>query len=330
MAAQKQKLILHIGLHKTGTSYIQQVLATNIAAFAAAGAIPAEMFNSTEGQHHKLAKLLLLDREDEFFAALGHSGKTTLVTSEALSHWFGRIDDTRMRAFAERLEAAGHDVRIVMFIRRQDFLKESVFAEVATSWYRGPIEREKHYFYDFNKLALRLETAFGHERIAIGLYRDDRRTDLMAEFLRLAELDLDPAGLVPVPPQRVSMGRRKVALLAGTDKKNRRKFRRLRKAVIESPVIVEDGIKYQMSPEARLKFLQRFKGGNRDLARRFGFDAEATGYLLSDAPHPAPWAPLAPFSAEEMAVLETVDPKGGFWGFLRGLGLGGRRGPREE
>jgi hypothetical protein len=307
---KKRRLILHAGLHKTGTSYIQKSIAENRDLLQQAGVRPARLFNAEEGQHHKLVRLLVDGREDDFLEALDSSAETVLVTSEGFTHWFKRTDPRKLRAFAARLRAL-FDVRIVLFIRRQDFLKESVFSEIALHWYRGTIEDEQHYHYNFNLLCLPVTNAFGLSNVGLGVYRDDRPIDLLGEFLRIADIGLDPARLAPVQPQRVSPGRRKVRLLATMDKTDRKVFNPIRDAIIASPAIRDDGIKYQMSPEERRAFLGKYHVSNERLIARFGLNADAADYLLSDALHPAPWTPMEPFDAEEQAAIRHITQTAG-------------------
>lgn len=302
---KKRELVLHIGLHKTGTSFIQRMIAANIAHFRAQGIEPAGYFNPVEGQHHLLLRCLKEGRNQDFFDALENDAPTTLVTTEGFTTWLHHRSPGENRQFAERI-AERFDVRVVIVLRRQDFLKESVYAEVATSNFVGPIEAENHYPLDFDSLLEQLEDAFGLSAIRVGVYRDDVRQDIFAEFLRVSGIALAVEGLEKLPPQRVSLHRRKVSLLATVPKRNRKLFRKVRQAVAESTEIADDGVKYHMSPEARREVLGKHLLGNRRLCERYRIDSDATNFLTSDALSSDMWKPMEPFSERERSVVERV------------------------
>jgi hypothetical protein len=297
----KQPLIFHIGLHKTGTSFIQKTLLTNSRKLTAVGVTPARGFHPVHGNHNVLGRPLRCGYWQTFMAALtGLDGKV-LVTSEGLTNRLRLMRDQEMATLAAHLKAQ-FNVRLVITLRRQDFLKESVFAEVATNSRQVAIENEDHYVYDFDRFLARLEKAFGWKAIYPGLYRDDTRMDLMEAFLKLAKIKLKAKDLDVVPPTRVSLHRRKVAFLATLPKPNVIAFRALRAVVMDSDAIADDGQKYLMSPEARAAFLGRYKVGNLALCKRYGTDWAK--YLTTPTPNPD-WTPAAPITESELKVLTT-------------------------
>jgi hypothetical protein len=299
---KKPKLVFHIGLHKTGTTFIQYYFAANLEVFANAGFLPAPQFDLQRGRHHQLAWTLANNGLDAFSEALSSMRQPSIVTSENFTHWIARNNDSDLERLACILTQA-YEPKIVIFLRRQDFLKESVFAEVATSWYKGSIEQDNHYHYDFNRMLLRLEKAFGHSRVGVGVYRDNGPNDLVEEFLRAAAIDIDRSKLRSIPAQRVSLGRRIVALMAKLDKSDPKLVRLVKEKLRTSGIVKEDKVKYQMSPDARREFLRLYRDGNRELAKRFGFSEELSEYLVSDDLHTAPWHPLEPFTGPELALL---------------------------
>lgn len=305
MTAAKPRLIFHVGLHKTGTTFLQHLFAANLDVFAAAGYEAGPMFDAEKGRHHQLANALMQDGAGAFLAALKDVNRTTLITSENFTHWINRSKDSELKEVATELQKR-FDTRVVIFLRRQDFLKESVFAEVTSSWYRGTIDREMHYYYDFNALLMRIEAAFGKDNIGLGVYRDIGPNDLVGEFLKVSGIDLDAKKLRPIPPQRVSLSRRKVALLSQLDKSNRKRARFVHDIIQGSTIVKDDGIKYQMSPEARRDFLRTYREGNFELAKRFDLNVDQTSFLISDELHQVPWRPLEPFSEQELALLAST------------------------
>lgn len=296
---RKQPLIFHIGLHKTGTSFIQKTLVTNRDKLTAVGITPARGFHPEHGNHNVLGRPLRCGYWQTFMDALTGLDGTVLVTSEGLTNRLRQMRDQEIATLATHLKAL-FDVRLVVTLRRQDFLKESVFSEVATNSRQARIETEDHYIYDFDAFLQRLEKAFGWEAIHPGLYRDDTRTDLMEDFLKLAKIPLKVADLDPVPPTRVSMHRRKVAFLATLPKPSKAAFRKLRAVVMASDAIADDGQKYLMPPEARSAFLEQYKAGNTAFCARYGTDW--TPYLTTPTPN-ADWTPAAPITPAELEAL---------------------------
>lgn len=192
----KRRLILHIGTHKTGTSYLQKLFLVNRDVLAAASIGLAEPPNPETGDHHGLVSVLrhelveFLRREGDgrgrFLASLDTGHECTLLSSECLLPLLMRHPNLA-RACAQLVQAR-FDVSVVLYLRRQDYLKESVFAEVAACWYQGDIRNENHYWYDFGAIAEQVVDAFGAEALRVGIYRDDRPQDIAADFLTLCGL----------------------------------------------------------------------------------------------------------------------------------------------
>lgn len=309
----KQPLIFHIGLHKTGTSFIQKTILDNLDKLKSVGITPARGFHPVDGNHNALNRPLISGYWLTFMQQLTDLEGTVLLTAEGMSNRLRMMRDEELMTLAGHMTAV-FDVRLVVTLRRQDFLKESVFSEVATHHYQGRIEDETHYVYDFDAFLGRLERAFGAQSIHPGLYRDDRREDLMANFLELSGIPLTVEDLIPVPPTRVSLHRRKVAFLALLDKSNKPAFRKVRKLVAGSDAITEDGCKYLMSPEDRAAFLGKYTASNLSLCQRYGTDWAP--YLTTPTPDPD-WFEAAPTTPAELTALTKSAEAAGIGSDLR-------------
>src|SRR6266540_4487045 len=119
----KPRLFLHIGLHKTGTSSIQHSLMTNEAGLREAGFHLPDRLGRSDGGHHLVAAILR-DRGPEAF--LDHlkrdnNSPTTLVSAESFLQVF-KVP-TKIRDLREVLSSS-FETRIIIFLRRQDYLKE--------------------------------------------------------------------------------------------------------------------------------------------------------------------------------------------------------------
>lgn len=127
--SQRKKLILHIGLQKTGTSSIQVMLHSSAAALREAGYFypalpvnPEQIWNSPF-RHNIIAATyadfstafdkLDLEQEDLFWQSLMDNPLTPILSAEDFSRQqdFGRL--------AKHLEP--FDVTIVVYLRRQIF-----------------------------------------------------------------------------------------------------------------------------------------------------------------------------------------------------------------
>lgn len=296
---RKRRLILHIGTHKTGTSYLQKLFLVNRDVLAAASVGLAEPPNPVTGDHHHLVDFLRKGPagHDDFLASLDVGHDCTLLSSEVLLALFmNRLKQSRD---LPALVRPRFDVSVVLFLRRQDFLKESVFAEVAAAWYQGDIRNENHYFYDFSAIVDRVADLFGAEALRLGIYRDDRPQDIAAEFLELCGLGHLAGRLAPIPRERVSLDRRTAALLGMCPKQDPSLVARIRQAAVAC--LAPDPCKYILSPTERRAFLERYVESNRRVARALRPDAE--DYLTGAVPVPENWSPMEPFSPTEVADL---------------------------
>jgi hypothetical protein len=130
-------LDVHIGLHKTGTTSLQAFFATNDRILKQLS-IGYPQTGRKKNAHHWLAWSLrsvdslscLLPALHEECSGLEHA----LVSCEEFSHTF--LDAAVLEQFC-RLARERFHVRVIIYLRRQDQLKESVYAQVVRDWYRG-------------------------------------------------------------------------------------------------------------------------------------------------------------------------------------------------
>lgn len=293
-------LILHVGLHKTGTTFLQKALRDNRALLLQHDIDLASGFDPHRGNHHRLTRTLRKDgRPDDILSAIEetHAG-TVIISSETLMPWLLAAKDKALEC-ANQLKASCN-LRIVIFLRRQDFLKESVFAEVVCKWFLGSILDEDHYQYDFGTTLGLLENLFGRDNIGISVYRDDAENDLLKEFLRCAEIGIDPGKFSLPEPQRVSLTRRKVLALTQLDKRHHT-ARTVVESVRNCHAIADDSQRFLMSPAQRRDFLARFVTSNRFISQRFNLDC---GDYLHDLDNiSGEWTPPQPIAPEEWAQL---------------------------
>lgn len=303
-----RELCFHIGLHKTGTTYLQHVLLANRARFAAAGLELAPFLHPLEGNHYPLIRALraggfaapAFDRALDAIAAA--PGERLLVTAEELC---ATIMPFPERAKALQAAAARHfRPRVVIALRRQDHLQESVFGQASRTWYAGGIRAFSTYDLDHDARLRAIEAVFGRENVAVTIYRAGGG-DVLGDFLAALGVAVDRAALAPVPPRNLSLHRRQVLFMAGLPKgphafderSDRQIARRVAEALRDSDAIADDGGRYLLSPRERHDLVLRHQPGNRALAERHGL-AGADHFLGLPDPD-TPWAPPAPITAAE-------------------------------
>jgi hypothetical protein len=300
-------LYLHIGLHKTGTSYLQKLFLENRTALIEAGIGLGPHQDPLTGNHHPIIAAIARDGADAVFdEAASCPGERLLISAEELC--IELQDPQKSRALLAA--AARHfNLRLVIFLRRQDYLKESVYAQIVKHWYAGGILGDDHYDYDHDARLRALEAVFGQENIVVRLYPDAGPRDIVGSFLEAIGGGVDPARLRPVDPQNVSMHRRKLLFMAGVPKNPRAEegpqhmflARFMTRVVDRSGAIADDGGRHMMSPAERHALVARHQEGNRAIVARYRL-AEPGSFV--ELPDPAaPWSPPAPISAAEARAV---------------------------
>lgn len=133
-----QQIYLHIGIHKTGTSYIQKCLSLNTDFLERLECCyPAEEIIYNSGHHNLPWSYLnqpLVDSsmgpeeyQHHFYHKLVKSSyKTFIVSSEE----FDRLESNNIDSLAQQLGKHGFQTKIIIYIRRQDRLLTSLYQEL--------------------------------------------------------------------------------------------------------------------------------------------------------------------------------------------------------
>jgi hypothetical protein len=293
----KPRLILHIGLNKTGTSTIQHSLLVNEPRLRKAGFHLPDRLGRTDGGHHAVITLLKNSGPEAFLKHLGE-GNTAAVTVVSAENFVTIFRDkpNQMARIGRMLETA-FATEIVLFLRRQDYLKESVFAQVAKRNFQGSITEHRGFFYDFVPYIDSLERAFGRRNIKIIIYRDDERFDAWKAFCGVLEIS---PGDYPLSAGNAnsSLPRRKTLALAMVPKRSGRLAITLTEFISNSPSIRDDGIRFLMSPDERREFLRRYLDGNKSICHRY--EPEGSAFFCSDEILAENWYQPDPISSREL------------------------------
>ncbi len=297
-----KRLVLHAGVHKTGSTYIQDILFNNADALASSG---VRLPNSLNHRQGGLREFAFSFPEPEFQNAfrtlvLETPEDTVLVSSEELSH---AIRDHHLaREFLQDLSRShGVEVRIVAYLRRQDELRESAFQQQARRSFRGSIHEFEGYPFDYRPTV----AAFREAADTVVLRPYDRRTwrrgDVFFDLLHAADITLDHPVLTPGAVNK-SFDRRLIAYLASVPKA--RKFDRwedvLRLRALD--IIRPDGQRFLLSPHERFAFMERFNEANMEVC---GDDEPLRAHLVSP-PIPVEWEPPDPITPEERAAADVI------------------------
>lgn len=181
------KLVIHAGIHRTGTTSLQRVMAANRATLAAQG-----VCYPGEGPNHQALAWGLFRGEAQPRDVIGRvvgareAGQTTVVLSGedfAIHRDLGWL----------RTVAAHVDTRVVFYLRRQDHW--------LMSWYnqhvKWPFDRvksrmdpatflgtmEDFHWIDYERLLRRWSRVLGPERVAVGVLERGQVADVTADFL---------------------------------------------------------------------------------------------------------------------------------------------------
>lgn len=280
------RVIIHAGIHRTGTTSLQRALSGNRDALAARGI----GYPGLEVHHQKLAWSLKRGdadlRDVEALLATVPEAETVILSGEDFSihedlDWLADL-------------AGQHDTRAVFYLRRQDHWVMSWYNQhVKWPFARGKSQMdpqaflatlEDFYWLDYAALLGRWGDVLGRERVAVGVVERGQVEDVTGDFL--TRLGIDPDGLeidrtrsndsLPVHMLEIA---RHLGLYDLKPGQRTRLIAALR-AGLEGRA---PGPGTVYSPEERNRILARFADANQAVAQAF-FDREAL--FLEPAPAP--------------------------------------------
>lgn len=225
-----QPLILHIGTHKTGTTFIQRFLASFQQELLFEGILyPTSGRPKATGSHQfghhllgwsacKMKGLDFFENEQDWLKVLEEiqavNPKMVVISSEA----FGSCSSeqiTRVRKYF-----ADFDIKVIIYLRNQfDFMLSWYKECVKSTMYKGSFREfipEHIYFCDYDRLLTKWIDVFGRERVEVKLY-DKLKREPGLEIDLLKTLKLTPEKfkqfLVNSPKENVSPSDSKIVLI---------------------------------------------------------------------------------------------------------------------
>ena len=187
-----RRAILHIGLHKTGTTYLQRCLYENIEALADLGFFCPSPAGSRVVAAHNLAREVRKTKQfepngmlwDHVLSAFGASDtQTLLLTSECFDLSLPR----HIARFRELLD--GMEVTVVLCLRHPIDLIQSMYSQITKHErdddFAGFVEHRvtKDNRLRFNRVHGQWAEVFGAENIRV-LFYEEIRDNLLEVFLR--------------------------------------------------------------------------------------------------------------------------------------------------
>jgi hypothetical protein len=285
----KPELILHVGLHKTGTSAIQASLQHNEDTLLDRGFWLPPRLGRVDGGFQNLANLIRNVSTQAFLDQVtrDRAADRVIVSAENLSHILLRNDPSILSDLGRVF-----DVKVIIFLRRQDFLLESAFSQMVKFGPKANIETFDSYPFDFSELMKVIWDGVGVENTTVVIYRDDARFDSWAAFCAYL-------GVGDLPVSRSndnrSLHRRKTLFLSRFRCENRSLGRHVFQAVSDSDAIADDGIRPLASPQRRRRIVEEHAAANALICERHGLD---TVYMTTP-PGPEDWRAPAPISEIE-------------------------------
>lgn len=277
-------LYLHIGLHKTGTSTLQNFLGRNAGALAEAG-YSWPRSGLVGGGHHNLGYELM--GKGRFFPEAGGlealaaelaEAKNAIVSSEELEF----LDLAQVRRLRQGL--GERPVKVLVYLRRQDELIASTYAQQVrmganlgnlADYALASLYNPR---FDFSQLLARWARVFGREALDVGVICGETAGErLIADFLARIGLDRQAATFAKAPKTlNVTPGANEVELIRRAGRLARRggrtlapdALKRLQQAASER-VAAEPDLqtgKLALEEEMFARVAGRFAHGNRKVA----------------------------------------------------------------
>lgn len=294
-----KKIIVHCGIHKTGSSYIQSVLSESTNVLREWGFNYPFPLNERHRGNHSIIALNYKEGENvndlfKRFVDIDSECPTLLLSGEEFSRHLPR------GRFLERFldAASGADFQFIFYLRRPDHLLESVYAQSVKNKLYGDITNTKFQF-DFYETVRPFIEAVGKENVKIRPYNPKLwpNGQLGADFCAvLGEPNLwqaiTPASEISI---NTSLTRNQTFLLS--ELKGQAAKQQLLRYFAKNPMTSpDDNVKFFMSPQERRRFNSLHTATAQSLADIFGLgDIKEFLGIDEDEDYDDPhWRPFVP------------------------------------
>lgn len=306
----RRKLHLHIGLPKTGSTFIQTTLLYNQTFLKSVGVLYPNQRMDKKGSHYLWENVFAADPQQsvaELNQLCDENGVDQVLLSAENFVTFLAFDE-RAPAAAEVWKAA-FDVSLVLYLRRQDEFLESFYAQSMRAGEPDDIESfSVNPIFDYKSICETIAD-LNFSRFEVTPHRF-ARADPMASLDPVADLaGFDRSGLRRNPNETSNLraSRRLVLFLAALDKSQAPSMGPVLRALESERPVADDGGKCLAAPAFRRRFWETHLAGNEALCDRFGDDALRAALCEYEDVEPD-WAAPAPVTeAELQAATRIVD-----------------------
>lgn len=317
--ADYNKLIIHAGLHKTGTSTIQLFLSQNAKLLSEHGWVypltrgPLADHNFLPGMLRAFALDTLPPSNKEKLeqfrkgtaSMCAQTGHAAVLSGEEFGTDFA--SDRKCRYWSEYF-SQDFDAQVVYYIRRPDHYQESAFAEIVKGWYVGSIQDFPTKVNWFKRLSPTLKY-FGRRKVYLRPYnkRHWLNKSLIDDFLNILDI---PYKQEAVPTENQSLSRRKTLLLSAIDKTKLEDKVAFVDALRRSEAVTDDGCRYLLSPVDREQLYCSVREENQNLLTAVGSDWDVDEFFGYDESEDEEWFPPEPVLQSEIDQFwEEMGPR---------------------
>ena len=310
---QGQTIHLHIGMSKTGTTYIQQVFEKNRSVLKQQGLLfpPITMRAGgfSAGHTDLLSLKSQLNGKDLLNWVSDELENTTNIRNILFSSEYLVAKPDQLERLKKLFE--DFDVQVIVYLRRQDEWLDSIYKEHTEGRHSFNTLRAERFAeeqqileLDYEKLLKPIVDIFGQESIAFRVYEQEQlKQGLLCDFAQLVDVDPQVLSTTDIP-SNPSAALEDVELmrilnkLSYSGKSNYDEF-----AMEVMQILYEDTHKKKkaLSPSVRIKVLDRYKQSNKRFANQY-FGREN----LFFAPLPDPNEPWEAVSQVKLNRLEQL------------------------
>lgn len=289
--SEPNRLVIHCGLHKTGTTALQVTLDQNRESLASAS-IHYPRSGIHHGGHHNLAWELTRDRRfkqargtlGDLKYEIGNLDGNVVLSSEDFESVLHRTDQLQnLKQLARECE---RELHIILFIRNQVEYFESLYLELLRHGFGEDVLHhadeilntgrlslhEWVYQFDYRQVMQALNGVLDSKQISVGIYDSNARADIVSAFLQLMDSTL-PGKLRIQPPERIharlSLAESFQAFLQN------RLGQPLRRSELKAVTRTMDKLaesRIGLGEELNNRFIERFEKGNLELCHSLGVD----------------------------------------------------------
>jgi cytidylate kinase len=168
-------IYIHVGMSKTGTTSIQQMLAKNEDLLSQSGILFPKWARKNGIGHHSLAAYIKQGKDEDdalkLKAEVGSSKHQKVIVSSEL---FERMSEDKWRALGQFFSP--YRVKIIIYLRRQDDAIISMYNDLVKkhaldlTFSDYLIKSPRIDLLDYRKTLGVISTVFGHENLSVGIF----------------------------------------------------------------------------------------------------------------------------------------------------------------